>query len=244
MPSQAQLRDLRASEPWLIYDSICIGPGAGDVDNGWFNSWTEFAAAGDKLKWFFGARKLAPKWATNVSGEREDFSLYLYQGMFEIVVPPGVSGLDRSGVDQTVVPLLVPYLLSTFLSMQMKLGGVDVTLVLPASHLPASTGIVGGRTDGAAGPTSVPGSVGVPAAQNTWKFAEPQSIPRQGRWSMEGFLDEPARGFLRNLEGPSAKQVPAVVAGGDTAVFPNWTVLRVSMRGYRNVQLRGARSSG
>jgi hypothetical protein len=254
MANGQELRNVRAQEPYLMYDSIVVGPGAAGANGaagitGWYNTWAELAANADKLEWFGVKRTNVPDWASNTAGEREDFSLYIYQAGLEIILPPGAFPLDQSGVDAGLYPLMIPWSLMTYLSLTFTMANVDTTLKLPASHAPASTGLSGAAVDGVAGPVVYPGSSGVPAVQNSWRFAEPWEIPRQGNWRVNGKIERPLTGFLANLPGPFSKQIVVPPAPGSgtaptVAEMPNWTVLRMWMRGYRRVQLRGARSVG
>ncbi len=243
---EAFTTDERAQEPWLMYDSIVIGRGAKDKVNSWFNTWGEFAKQVNKLEWFGKKRDGVPDWASNITGEREDFSLYFYQFGVELIAPMSGVAEQTASPDVAFMPMQFAYLLSTYMSLSMTQANTDVTLQLPTAHAPGGVGVDARRVDGAATPAAIPGSNGQLIISNSWHFAAERAIPRQGSWNVKGVIDEPAADFFKELGataggGPGFQQLvisdPGVVRN---VLLPNWYVIRLWFRGKRNAQLRGA----
>lgn len=238
----------RAAEPWLLYDSIVIGPGAKAMVNTWFDNWAEFAKLLGKLTFFGTKRAGAPDWATNVAGEREDYSMFFYQYGIELIAPMAGNSAITSVLDAQFMPMEWAGLLTTFSSVELKQANTDVVLKLPTAHAPGAVGVDGRRIEGAAIPASVPGSNGQLLISNSWHFAEERAIPRQGSWDVTMKIEEPAETFFKSLPataGPGYKQVllppPAGTTTPPTLIqIPNWYVMRMWFRGKRHTQLRGA----
>lgn len=239
-------RDERASEPWLIYDSVCIGPGARDLVSTWFNTWSEFGRQVSNLSWFKAARQGVPTWASNVTGEREDFSLFFFQFGCEIWAPPTGDGLITNPLDAFFMPGEWARLITQFMQLRLKMANTDIVLEFPAAHAPGAVGVDGQRTDGAATPAVVPPSNGQLLVSNSWHFPEERAIPRQGSFEVIGEIGEPASAFFRALPataGPGTKGVfipnPNPAEPPTILEFPMWYILRTWFRGKRHAQIRG-----
>jgi hypothetical protein len=233
----------RAAEPWLLYDSIVIGPGAKEQVPSWYNTWAEFAKALGKLVFFGQKRQGAPDWATNVGGEREDYSMFFYQYGIEMIPPMAGNSAQTSVLDAQFMPMEFPSILATYASVELKQASTDVVLKLPTAHAPGAVGIDARRIDSAAIPAVIPGSNGQLMISNSWHFAEERAIPRQGSWDVTMKIENPAEDFLKSIPATAGPGFKQVALPGDPIVileFPNWYVIRMWFRGKRHTQLRGA----
>lgn len=247
----AAIRNTRVAEQWERYDSIVIGPGAGDLDDGWFNSWADFAGA-DELNWFTKRSTSVGKAYANQSTERTDWAQDFYQTGIEFFAPAGMGELEQEVLDQVIMPLLFVRELPNRMPFKITIADSDTVALFPGSHAPPGYGTTGVEASQAPAPLMVPGQQGDPHVSNTWKWPEPIMLPAQGRITVTARIDAPIKSFLGKLAGcPGSKNVPpcgAALAPGDNSEvvpieYPNWYVIRVFFRGPRYLQIRGARSS-
>lgn len=236
----ANMRRTRSREQWSRFDSVIIGPGAGDLTRGWFNSWAAFAAA-DQLAWFSGRDTGAGTAYTNQTTERTDWAQDLYQTRIEMIAPPGMSDLETESNDGDFTPIMFAQELPNALAMTVTLAESDNIAKAPASHFPAGFGTAYPVISGAASPTVLGGSNGEPVVSNSWKWPEPITLAAKAKLTVSATIDQPFRALLANLPGPGFRNVP--IAGGLFQALPNWYIIRISFDGPRYLQLRGARSS-
>jgi hypothetical protein len=240
-PSVAnKIRKMRAAEQYERYDSIVIGAGAEDVTRGWFNTWQAFANA-SRIAWF-GARdtNVGPSYS-NIITERADWAQDIHQTHVEFISPPGLAELETDANDAGSVPLLFSHELPNYMGMRVILADSDEIANAPASHFPAGFGVAGTQVAAAAAPTVVAGANGEVHVSNSWKWPSPVMLAAKSRIAFQATIDEPIRAMLRAIAGPGAKLVPD--GAGGVVTYPNWYRIRVTLRGPRYLQLRGARSS-
>lgn len=236
----ARIRRMRAAEQWERYDAIVVGPGAADRSRGWFNTWADFANA-DQLAWFSGRDTAAGQSYVNQGSERTDWAQDLYQTHIEFLPPPGIADIEEDSNDGQITPTLFTELLPAQLSIRVVLSESDEIAKAPANHFPSGFGVTGSQLAAAAAPMVLPGSQGQPHVSNSWKWPEPVMLAAKAKITVFGLLDDPIRTLLRNLPGPGNKLVP--IGGGVTQSMPNWYTIKITHRGPRYLQLRGARSS-
>lgn len=236
----AALRKTRVGEQWERIDSIVIGPGARDVDDGWFNDWNEFAAA-DDIVLFSGRSSNVGKSLSNQLRERTDWAQTIHQSLCEYVAPPGMSDLETDPNDGFFSPQMFVSMLPQYMNWRIVLAESDDMTSAPGSHYPAGFGTSYAQLDGAAAPSVSPGSQGEPVITQGWKWPEPLGLAAKSAITVVGRVDNPLRGFLANLPGPGNKLVPD--GEGGVVELPNWYVIRWTHRGPRWLQLRGARES-
>lgn len=251
-PDLAQvIRDTRVAEQWERYDSVVIGPGARDIDSGWFNDWASFAAA-DKIEFFKQRASSVGDSYSNQGTERTDFAQDFYQTGIEFYAPAGLGELETDLLDQMIMPLFFVRELPNRMPFRVKIADADEIALFPGSHAPSGYGVTGVEASQAPAPMMSPGQQGDAHVSNTWKWPEPVMVPAAGRISVIARIDTPAREFLRQLDGcPGSKNMPPCGAAQaslnnepvESILYPNWYMIRVFFRGPRYLQLRGARSA-
>ena len=237
------IRRLRAQEQWERYDSISIGPGSGALSRGWFDTWQDFAQA-EELQWFSGRGSNVGQSYTNQNTERTDWAQDIYQVTVQFITPPGISDLESNSNDVLNLPLLFQQLFPSQLHLRITLAESDDITSVPADHMPAGFGTSYPLVASAAAPVVSAGNNGEPIVSNTWKFPNPVMLAAKSKITVRGRIDSPIRQMFANISGPGSKILPTGFAPpNDTYELPNRYVIKVTMRGPRYLQLRGARSS-
>lgn len=236
----ARLRGARAREQWERVDSIVIGEGATNTSRGWFNTWQDFASA-DKLQWFSGRDSNVGASYTNQDGERTDWAQDIYDISVQFIAPPGVGDLETDANDVLNTQMLYGMLMNQ-LSLKVILSESDSIANAPADHFPAGFGISYPLQSSQATPVTVLGNNGEPVVGNTWKFPTPIMLAAKSRITVEGRIDNPVKSTFRAIGGPGAKLIPTGVQG-QFVRHPNYYTIKITCRGPRYLQLRGARSS-
>lgn len=236
----AQIRKFRSAEQYERYDSIVIGEDATEVTRGWFNTWAAFGNA-SRIAWF-GARdtNVGPSFS-NILTERADWAQDIHQTHIEFISPPGIADIEADGNDAQVMPLLFAHELANYMGFRVILADSDDIANAPGSHFPAGFGVAGTQIAAAAAPSVIAGANGEIHVSNSWKWPSPVMLAAKSRIAIQATIDEPIRAMLRAIAGPGAKLVPD--GAGGTVRYPNWYRIRVTLRGPRYLQLRGARSS-
>lgn len=239
------VRQVRNKEQWIRYDTVIIGEGAASYDDGWFNNWADFANAAS-IDFFSGRSGKVGKAWTNQTTERYDYAQDIYQMSFEPIAPTGMADFDDDPLDTTFFPLLWTGDALEQMSAKVELADADTIFEGPLTQAPGGVGQAGAAMTDSAGPLVVPGTNGVPYFKNTWVWPDPVMIPAKGRLSASISLANPLKSFLtRYANCPSAKLVPMCPPDpqGATNRFPNWFGIKITFRGPRYLQLRGARST-
>ncbi len=237
------IRQTRSREQWERYDSIVIARQARERDPGWFNNWKEFADASN-IEWFKGRSTSVGNSYTNQARERTDYGQDFYQLAIEFIAPVGMADLESEALDASFFPVWFTTQLPHRMVFTIKLAQSDTILEIPGSHAPGGTGASGLVLDQNAGPTTFAGTNGEASLKNTWIWPEPILIPAKASVSVFARVDNPAKSFLANYEGcPGVKNVPTCPPSDQTNELPNEYIIRVTHRGPRYLQLRGARSS-
>jgi hypothetical protein len=236
----ARIRATRAQEPWERYDSIVIGPGAAAKTRGWFNTWADFANS-DQLQWFSGRDSAVGPAYTNQSTERTDWAQDIYQSLVEFICPTVSAEFASDNNDSAFSPVMFSQILPNQLSMRVVLADADEIAKAPASHFPSGFGTSYPLIAGAATPSMFGGNSGEPVVSNGWKWVEPIMLAAKSKLTVFGNIDAPIRDLLRNMPGPGNLLIPN--GAGGVITYPLWYTIRVTHRGPRYLQLRGARSS-
>lgn len=251
-----EIRKTRVAEQWERYDSIVIGPGAKALDDGWFDTWADFANA-DSLVWFTKRSSNVGRSYTNQGTERTDWAQDFYQTGIEFIAPPGLGERESEVLDQVIMPIFFTRELPNRMVFRITIADADTIAEFPGIHGPSGYGTTGVEASQAPAPLMVPGQTGEPHVSNTWKWPEPVMLPAQGRIAVQARIDQPIRALMQQLgdvEGencPGFKMLPpcgAAAAGTGGAPlpfisYPNWYTIRVFHRGPRYLQLRGGRSA-
>lgn len=235
-----QVRAARAAEWWERYDAIVIGPGARELSRGWFNSWTQLAAA-DRVTFFSGRDSSVGPAYSNQPSERTDWAQDLYHTHVEMISPVGAAEIQTINLDAQTIPLMFAHDLANQLVLTTQLAESDEIAQAPASHYPAGYGVAYGQNAGAASPITIPGTNGEPFIGNGWKWPEPIMLAAKAKLTVRGAIDDPLKTALRTLPGPGFRRVPN--GDGTFTDIPNYYVIRMTFAGPRYLQLRGGRSS-
>lgn len=246
------MQDARNREQWLRYDSIVIGPGAKDVNAGWFNNFQEFANA-DNLTWFTAARNGDVGLAyTNISGTQEDFAQRIYQSGVEFIAPIATANFDDAAAEGSgILQSMFVAELSKRMDFRFRIQDTDNVVIAPGIHLPGATGIEGqyGAIQGALAANA--GHTGSARVENSWKWPDPLALPAKSKITVSASIAKPIKEWLQQLDNlPASKSIP-VPDGTDAdgnpefkfASMRNWYVIRVWHRGPRYVQFRGTYSA-
>lgn len=245
------IRDTRVAEQWERYDSVIIGPRARELDQGFFNSWQEFANA-DKIEFFKSRSGSVGDSYSNQGTERTDYAQDFYQTGIEFFAPIGLGELETDLLDQVIMPSFFVRELPNRMPFRIKIADVDNIATIPGSHAPSGYGVTGIEASQSPAPLFSPGQQGEAHVSNTWKWPEPVMVPAGGRIGVTARIDSPAREFLRELDTcPGFKNMPPCGAAQasvdnqpvESIQYPNWYIIRVFFRGPRYLQIRGARSA-
>jgi hypothetical protein len=242
----AGIRKIRNKEQWTRVDSICIGPGAQDQDGGWFNNWSDLAAA-EQLVLFARPRPNAPGAYCNTS-EREDWAQLVYGMWVEWIAPTSELRYLTSAFDYDFAAWFtteVPR--STYLTV--NLADQDNMLRVPANYAPAGHGTTELRQFGTSSPAISPGQVGVAAFRECWQWPVPLGVPALKRINVTLKFDRRVFAPLTGLtNAPGSTVFPTVDPDNPLGIIlrsiANRFVIRVGLLGPRFVQLRGAYSQG
>ena len=249
-PEENIARGLRAEEQWLRYDSICIGPGAKEVSQSWFNSFAEFADA-DSLTWGDGSRtKQVGLSYCNQSGQSEDWAQRIYQSGVDFEAPPGILATESQSIDSGAMQEIFMRMLPEMMAFRVTMQDLDDVLIVPGGHLPSVSGVSGQSMNGAGFLIADAGQRGTGDMRNSWTWPEPLEVAAKSKLTVSARVDNPLVGALRGLVSvPGTKTLTVVDNLADPPVVTqvqlrNWYRIRVWHRGPRFVQLRGARSAG
>jgi hypothetical protein len=160
--------------------------------------------------------------------------------LIEFVAPPGLSQFASSANDAQLLPLLFLGDLPNQMAFSMIMADADEIAVAPGSHFPSGFGVTNMFMDALAAPATIAGTQGDAHVSNGWKWPEPVMLAAKSRCVMRARIDQPIRGMLANIPGPGNILIPA---GETNYVYPAWYRIRITHRGPRYLQLRGARSS-
>jgi hypothetical protein len=236
-------RGMRAEEQWLRYDTVCIGPGAKDIDAGWFNTWEEFAKA-SKIVWG-NERQDAGDSFSNLSGPQEDFAQVIYQSGVDFIPPLGMLGFESQLLD-SLLPAIFVRDLPKAMAFHVIQANTDDIAVVPGGHMPGVSGVTGAQFDGAGSLVLDGGQRGTADTRNSWQWPTPLKVPAKSKLQVVSRVDGELRDFFLSLPiTPGTKTIPFTDSQGElqTTTYQNFYRIRVWHRGPRFVQLRGARSA-
>lgn len=236
-----QIRKLRAEEQWERFDSVVIGQTAAEQSRGWFNTWNQFSSA-QQLRWFSGRDPGVGSAFTNQFSERSDWAQDFHQVTCEFIAPPGFSDIENDQNDALITPMMFAQMLPQYLNLQVVLSDSDSIAQAPASHFPAGFGTSYPLVSGASAPTVFAGNNGEPVVSNSWKFPSPVMLAAKSSIRIEGEISQPLRAALQAMAGPGSKNIPTANPQ-EPFQLANFYIIRITLRGPRYLQLRGARSS-
>lgn len=247
---QTAAQDVRAYEAFPYYDTIQIGPGAGDRVEGWFNSFADLARA-DEI-YLFNVRSRANvgiPYCNLDSPSLFDVGYLVKSIGVQLEAPPFNSYYDNGGLPAPSQvyfslwqELLEEMSLQFFLNQDEKLAGAAP--LFPAGYGPFGDGgtpIQNGAVAVSNVSTGSNFTNGIPDFDNQWKFSKPIEIPRNHNVRVALRFSDLARQKLAILEGPEHIQVSSGGVSG-AGWIPAMCQLRVTVNGTRLVQLRNAQS--
>lgn len=234
------IRKSRAEEQWERIDSVVVGRNSSRLSRGWFESWVDLAEA-DELEWFSGRDTAVGASYTNQKTERTDWAQDIHQVGIEFKAPTGIADIEDEFLDAQIMPLLFVQELPGKMPFKVILADSDQIANAPGDHFPAGIGTSYPLVSAAAAPTVFAGNNGEPIIQNTWHFPLPVMLAAKAKITVAARIDQPLRGAIARLPGPGFKILPDV--DGGTVDLDNWYTIKVTLRGPRYLQLRGARSS-
>lgn len=249
-PGTAALVDfvlkMRNRENWVRVDSLVIGQGARQEDQGWFNNWSDFAGAENLL--LFGSNRPNVNKAWSNTSDREDWAQLVYGMWVEFIAPTSdlrrlsnAFDYDFASWWTTEVPR------STYLTVSM--ASQDNILQIPANYAPAGHGTTELRVDGSAAPTINPGTVGTAATGQAFLWPTPLGVPALKKITVQLRVDKRVFNPLVGLtNAPGFTTFPTVDPANPLntilRTIANRFVIRVGLFGPRFAQLRGAYSQG
>jgi hypothetical protein len=234
------VRTLRAREQWERYDTVIVGQGAQDQSKGWFNNFAGFAAV-SQISWFQSRDSNVDLAYTNQKSERYDYAQDIYNCNIEFMSPAYQAEFDTLGESQKEALIIWTQELPKAMGFETLLADADIIAQGPGTAFMAGRGNAGGfATDTGASMVSG-GNNGLAMRDNSWSFPEPIMIAAKAKLTVRAYIASPIKNLLAQLPGPGTVEIPNGLGGYITV--PNWYGIRVSFRGPRYLQLRGARSA-
>jgi hypothetical protein len=243
-PAAADMvRRLRADEAYEIHDSIVVGQGARDLDDGWFNNFSQMANA-STLAWFGGRSANVSRALSNQSDSRRDwaFDCYMFSVEYFVITPHNAEFLTDIR-DAQLIPDLWVDSLANSMGFRIKLAQADDILEIPGMVAASGVGRTGAVANASVDGVYIQGSTGQAHVSNSWKWPRPVMLPAQGQIAVYSQIDMPLKQLFTALtDAPGTFNIPITPA---PFVFesPVWYVIRCRFTGARYLQLRGARSA-
>lgn len=234
------VRALRAREQWERYDTVIVGQGAQDQSKGWFNNFAGFAGV-SQISWFQSRDSNVDLAWTNQKSERYDYAQDLYKCNIEFLSPAYQAEFDSLGEAQKAGLIIWTQELPKALGFEVLLADADIIAQGPGTAFMAGRGNAGGYATDTGSAFVSGGNNGLAMQDNAWSFPEPIMIAAKAKLTVRAFIGAPIKNLLAQLPGPGTIQIPNGLGGYIEA--PNWYGIRVTFRGPRYLQLRGARSS-
>lgn len=235
-----KVRRTRASEPWTVFDTVCIGQGCRGIDPGWFNNWNEFART-QKVVWFRSRSSSVDQAYTNKGFDKLDYAYDIHLIRCEFIAPPGFAENDSVGMDAQQMPILFQTSFPNMMSGEVILMQTDPILIVPFSHIPSGVGNTWANIAAPAAPTTLAGTQGHPSVGNGYIIPGGLMMAANSSLQINGFIAEPLKSFLMSL--PTTMPGNSVFTSGELNLpFEKRYMIRISLIGERYVQLRGARS--
>lgn len=228
----------KVKQPYLKYDSLVVGPGAKDLDTGYFNDWATFARA-STLRWFVNRNSAVPDWASSQTSDRSDWAFEAHQGGIEYWAPT-VNRATNVNVTDSFMPEIWTMDLPRQMSFEWKIADTDFVLKVPGVHAPGAVGPSGIVYDQSTAQIIAPPTNGLPIITNSWKFPDPLKISMRSTMEVQSRIEEPLNAMLAAMTGPGVKLYPTGPAGNNYSL-PCYYVIRVWMRGARYIDDVSAR---
>lgn len=242
-----QVRDMRAAQPWIRYDSVVVGQGFGNSQIGWYNNFRDFALEESLVFFSTNRTKQAGLEFVNISGDTEDWAQKIYATRIEFGASPGIGQFDADSRDSTLWQYIWKEELTRRMSVAIELADTDNVFQGVPVMMPSNMGTDGSNSDGNASAVNTGAHTGNANLGVGYVWPKPLEVPAKGKITCTLRLGRGLRQLLQSVaDGPSVKVIPVVdpQTGQETTVeVPNVFFIRISMWGPRRVQLRGARSS-
>ncbi len=236
----ADVRALRSREQWERYDTVIVGAGAQDQSKGWFNNFTGFAGV-SQLSWFQSRDSNVDLAWTNQKSERYDYAQDLYNCNIEFLSPAYQAEFDSLGESQKEALMIWNQELPKALGFEVLLADADIIAQGPGTAFMAGRGNSGLVATDTGSPLVSGGTNGLPVRDNAWSFPEPIMIAAKAKLTVRAYIAQPVKQLLAALPGPGMVTIPK--GDGTYIESPNWYGIRITFRGPRYLQLRGARSA-
>lgn len=233
-------RAARSKEQYERYDTVCVYDGAESVTKGWFNSFARFAQ-GTKITWFASRDANIDLAYSNSTSERLDQAqdIYAVQIAFECDTHQA-QFVDLSVQNQAAVTWWTQEV-PKYMAFTVQLSDADILAQATGDRFMAGAGNVGGYAQDTGAAYVNGGNNGNADRQNGYCFPDPILCAAQAKLVVIGTLASPMREALQNLPGPGYVEVPK--GDGTYVRKPIQYAIKVTMRGPRYLQLRGAYSA-
>lgn len=248
-PEEQKIAFENVGEPWLLYDSVLIGPTQKDRARGWYEDFAALGAAGNVN--FFNVRNRStthPAYNDFDASDDVPFVFWAYSIGIEFwSMPISDTGEDVGGflrpVDWSENYMKFNAEVPTHSGLEFQVKQ-DIVLEAPCLALPAGAGI-NGFTRPLYSLASSPNNTGtfqnltngVPGIQNRWPFKHPIGIPRDANIRATVKLSQIATRLLESMDGPGTITLGPLVTDPQVNSCAGITL---SLFGKREVQQRGA----
>lgn len=236
------VRRMRAREQWERYDTVIVGNGAADQSKGWFNTFTGFANV-QQLSWFQSRDANVDLAYTNQRSERLDYAQDLYNLNVEYIAPSYLAEFDSAGELSKIAQALWTQELPKAMSFEVLLADSDIIAQGPGTAFMSGRGNAGMFATDSGASVFNGGNNGLANRDNGWSFPEPIMLAAQAKITVRAYIAQPIKDALRALIGPGSWVFPNPSQPSGYYTMPQWFSIRVSLRGPRYMQLRGARSA-
>lgn len=233
----AVLRRVRSAEFFLLYDTICIGPTARTRDEGWFNTFADFANA-DQVSWFTGRSSNVGLSFANGTFPTRDWAYFIDHVAVELIPPETARSYVEQGCEAQAVPMLFASV-ADGLAVTLEQNQADTRIQFPLRKAPAGGGP--GPTVADALGIGLYGAPpnGAPMVTNMLHLPEPIKVPKNATVKLSGRVDSPLRELLlQYTTTPGYSNFPAEPPG-TFARRPNWYKIRITFFARRRLQVRG-----
>lgn len=236
------LREVRVQEFYLYYDTVVIGQGAREIDNGWFDSFADLANA-DTIQWLKGRSGNVGRSYSNTGYDRRDLAIAIDHIALEFILPTTAAAYAEQGEEAHAIPSIFAKELPDSLAIEAKIQGLDQILEVPARRIPAGAANAAELADQLGIGAYYPGTNGQAVVSNMLHLPEPWVVPSANTLLFSGRIDAPLRPFLAQYGStPGYDNFPNQPPGTFTRK-PRWYKMRLVLFARRRAQFRGARTA-
>jgi hypothetical protein len=233
-------RNARSREQYERYDSVCVFDGAESKTKGWFNS---FAAFGNstQLTWFASRDSNVDLAYSNSTSERLDQAQDIYSIQAAFYADTHQAQFASLSAQNQAAVLWWTQELPKYLALTALLGDSDILAQATADRFMAGAGNVGGFAQDTGASVVNGGNNGNADRTNGYHFPDPILLAAQSKLVVKGQIATPLKTSISDLLGPGYVEVPR--GDGTYTRKPIQYGIKITMRGPRYLQLRGAYSA-